>query len=162
MDSREHPWRNLGRQHLSTLPSDSKSGAEHRLRCCGTHCQDEVGLTDPKFRFQPWTTRCDFTRIRLLMNSAFPSRLPFEMFYGVGDINLRPIDSSFLERTVHDFASRTNKRLARDIFVVARLFADQHHRRTFGTVTEYGLGRSLVQMTCGAMICCFANRGQTR
>ena len=63
------------------------------------------------------------------MNPAFAARLPFEMFYRVRDVNLGPIDFSVFERAIHDFPSGTNKWLARHVFVIAWLFANQHHRR---------------------------------
>ena len=95
------------------------------------------------------------------MNPAFAARLPLKMFHRVRDINLRSIDSSFLERAIHDFPSRTNEWFARDIFVIARLFANQHHRCALRPFAKDSLGRSFVQMTCSAMSCCFPHRGQT-
>ena len=95
------------------------------------------------------------------MNSAFAARLPFEMFHRVCDVNLRPIDSSVLERAIHDFASRTNEWFARHIFVIARLFANQHHRCALRPFAKDSLGPAFIQMTCSAMGCCFAHRGQT-
>jgi hypothetical protein len=95
------------------------------------------------------------------MNPPFPAGLPFKMFHRVSDINMRSIDSSFLERAVHDFSGRTNERFARDIFVIAWLFANQHHRCPLGTFAKYGLSRSFVQMTCNAARCCFAQGSQT-
>jgi len=161
MNSREHPLCELRGQHLATLPGDSESRAENSLCRCRTHCHDEFGPNDPLFRFQPRTARCDFARFRLLMNPPFPAGLPFEVFHRVRDVNLRPINSSFLERAIHNFPSRTNERFARDIFVIARLFANQHHRCVLRPFAKNSLGRSLVQMTCSAVSCCFAHGGQT-
>ena len=124
MNGREHPWCELRRQHLAPFPGDSESRAENGLRRSRTHYHDEVGLNDPQFRFQPGTAGSDFVRVRLLMNPAFAARLPLEVFHHVRDVNLRPINSSFLEGAVHDFPSRTNERFARHIFVIARLFAN--------------------------------------
>src|SRR6478736_3154979 len=128
MNSREYPWRELRGQHFSALACHAESRAENSLRRCRTHCHDQVGLNDPQFRFQPGTARCDFARVRLLMNPAFATRLPFEMFHRVRDVNLRPINSSFVERTIHNLPSPTYEWFARDIFVIARLFANHHHR----------------------------------
>src|SRR5215470_10274050 len=144
MNSREHPWREFRRQNLATLPRDTESRAENRLRRRRTHCYDEVGPNDPQFRLQPWTTRCNLTRVRLLMNSTFTARLPLKVFHRVGNVNLRTIDSSFLERAIHDLPGRTNERFASNIFVIARLFANQHHWRALRSFTEDGLGCLLV------------------
>src|SRR5580765_443091 len=160
MNGRKHPWCELRGQHLATLPADSECRAENGLRRSRTHCHDEVGLNDPQFRFQPRTARCDLARVRLLMNPAFATRLPFEVFHSVRDVNLRPIDSSVLERAIHNFPSRTNEWFARDIFVIARLFANQHHRCALRTFAKDSLGRSFVQMTRSAMSRRLAHRGE--
>jgi hypothetical protein len=83
------------------------------------------------------------------------------VFHSVRDVNLRPIDSSIRERAIHNFPSRTYEWFARDIFVIARLFANQHDRCALRTFAKDSLGRSLVQMTCSAMSCCLAHRSQT-
>src|SRR5215211_4278232 len=139
MNSREHPWRELRRQHLATLSGDSESRAENGLRRCRTHCHDEFGLNDPQFRFQPGTACCYFTRVRFLMNSAFPARFPFEVFHRVADVNLRTINTSLLEGAVHDFPSRAHEGFTRDIFVITRLFTNQHYSRAFRTFAKYSL-----------------------
>ena len=95
------------------------------------------------------------------MNSTFAAGLPFEVFHRVCDVNLRPIDSSVFERAIHDFPSRTNERFAGRIFVIARLFAHQHHPCALRTFAKDSLGPSLVQMTRSAMIGRLAHRGQT-
>jgi hypothetical protein len=93
------------------------------------------------------------------MNPAFSAGLPFEVFHSVRDVNLRPIDSSVRERAIHNFPSRTYEWFARDIFVIARLFANQHDRCALRTFAKDSLGRSFVQMTCSAMSRCLADRG---
>ena len=161
MNSREHPWCDLRGQHLAPLPGNSESRAENGLRRCRTHCHDEGGLNDPQFRFQPGTARCNFARVRLLMNPAFPAGLPFEVFHSVRDVNLRSIDSGVFERAIHNFPSRTYEWFARDIFVIARLFANQYHRCELRTFTKDSLGRSFVQMAGSAVSCCLAHSSQT-
>ena len=95
------------------------------------------------------------------MNPAFSAGLPFEVFHRVSDVNLGAINASVCERAIHNFASRTYEWFARDIFVIARLFANQHHRYALRTLAKDSLGRSFVQMTCSAMSRCLAHRGQT-
>src|SRR4249919_857310 len=121
MNRREYPWCELRGQHFSALACHAESRAENRLRRCRTHCHDEVGLNDPQFRFEPRTARCDFARVRLLMNAAFATRLPLKMFHRIGYVHLQSIDSSIRERAIHNFPSRTNEWFARDIFIIARL-----------------------------------------
>ncbi len=72
------------------------------------------------------------------------------MFHRIRDVNFLAIDSRFFERLIHDFPGRANKWFTLLIFVVSRLFADQHDRRVFRTLPEYGLCGPLVEMTCRA------------
>ena len=161
MNSRKHPWCELRGQDFATLTGDSESGAENGLCRCRTHCHDQVGPDDPQFRFQPGTARCDLSRIWFFMNPPFATRFPLKMFHRVRDVNLRSIDSSFFKRLIHDFPSRTNKWFARHIFVIARLFANQHHRCVLRSFAKNSLSRSFVQMTGSAVSCGVANHGQT-
>src|SRR5437870_6140639 len=81
------------------------------------------------------------------MNSALTSRLPFEMFHCVRDVNLGSINSSFFERLIHDFSGRSNKGLTGDIFIIPWLFADEHHRCAFRALAKNGLRRALEKVT---------------
>ena len=78
------------------------------------------------------------------MNPAFAPRLPFEVFHRVRDINLRPIDSSIRERAIHDFSRRANEWFACDVFVVAGLFANQHHGCALGAFAKHSLGATFI------------------
>jgi hypothetical protein len=95
------------------------------------------------------------------MNPAFATRFPLKMFHRVTHVNLRSIDSSVREPAIHDFPGRTNEWFARDIFVIARLFANQHHRCALWSFPKNSLGRSLVQITCSAVSGCFTHGDQT-
>src|SRR5262249_54802113 len=161
MNRREHSRRKLRRQYLAALACDAEPRTEDGLRCCGTHGHDQSWPNDSQLRFQPRPADCDFARVWFLMNPAFAARLPFEMFYRIRDVNLRPIDSSFLERAIHDFSSGTNEGFTRDVFVVAGLFANQHHRSMLRTFAKHGLGATFVEIACRAVSCCFAHRAQT-
>src|SRR4029077_19791902 len=99
-----------------------------------------------QLRFQPRAAGCDLARIWFLMNSAFPARLPFEMFHRVRDINLLAINSRFFQRPVHDFSSWSHERFTLLIFVIAGLFANQHDRRVIRAFTKDGLRGPLVEM----------------
>ena len=83
------------------------------------------------------------------------------MLYRVGDVNFIAIDSRFFQRLIHDFSSRPDKRFTLLIFVIARLFANQHHRCALRPFAKNSLSRSFVQMTCSAVSGRFAHRGQT-
>jgi len=147
MNSRKNPRREFRRQYFAVLACDPKTRAENRLRCRRAHGHHQLWLNDSQLRFQPWAAGCDFARIRLLMNPAFPARLPLKMLYRVCDINLGPIDSGFFQSSIHDFPSGSHERLASDILVISRLLPDQHHRCAFRAFAEHGLRRTLVKVT---------------
>jgi hypothetical protein len=94
MNSREDSWRKLGRQHFSQFARDAEPRTEDCLRCRGTHCHDQFWPNDLQLCFQPRPARCDLARVWFLMNPAFAARLPFEMFYRVRGVNLRPIEKA--------------------------------------------------------------------
>jgi hypothetical protein len=73
------------------------------------------------------------------MNAAFATRFPFEMFDNIGDVSLRTIETSFVERAIKQAAGGTNKRFAREIFFIAWLFADKQNCGTFASFAEDSL-----------------------
>src|ERR1051326_3535302 len=126
MNSRKDSRCQFGRQNFAALARDAKRRAENRLGRRRAHRDYEVGLNGPKLCLQPRAAGSDLARIWFLMDPPFAARLPLEMFHRVGDVNFFPINSSFFQRLIHDFARRPNERFTGNIFVVSRLFADQH------------------------------------
>jgi hypothetical protein len=84
------------------------------------------------------------------MNSAFPARFPLKVLYRIRNVNLASINSGFFKRPVHDLSCRPDERFAGDIFVIARLFPDQHHRCVPQPFPKHSLGGAFVKVTCGA------------
>jgi hypothetical protein len=76
------------------------------------------------------------------MNAAFATRFPFEMFDNIGDVSLRPIDARLDKRIIKQPTGGTNERLAREIFFVAWLFADEHDCRALASFAEDSLRAS--------------------
>ncbi len=152
MNRRKHPRRKFGRQHLAAFARDSKRRTENRLRCRRTHSYNQLWLDQPQLRFHPRAAGCDLARVWFLMNPAFPARLPLKMFHCVRDINLRSINSGFFERLIHDFPSWPYKWLTGDVFVIARLLANQHDRCALGTFAKHSLRGALVKVTRFAIL----------
>lgn len=75
----------------------------------------------------------------LLMDAPLSPLLVFEVFDGVGDIGIRPLDTRGLECLIEKPASRADERMTLAIFLVARLFADQCQRRADRTFAEHSL-----------------------
>jgi hypothetical protein len=85
------------------------------------------------------------------VDPALPSRLPFEMFYGIRDVNVFPIDAGFLQCSVENFSRRSDKRTALNVLLISGLLADEHHAR-FRTAAfpENCLGSSCPEITSAA------------
>src|SRR5262245_42658368 len=84
----------------------------------------------------PRPASLDLGNVRFLVNAAFATRLPFEVLDDVGYVYLRPIYARLLKRLIQHPPGRTNKRLACEIFIVARLFTDQHHASSGTSLAE--------------------------
>ena len=96
---------------------------------------------------EPWAARADLHRVRLLVDAAFSARLPLEVLHDVRDVDLRAIDGRFLEGPVEQCAGRSDERMACEIFLVARLLADEHDQRGARAFAEHRLRAELPQMT---------------
>jgi len=84
------------------------------------------------------------------------------MFHRVRDINLRSVDSSFFERSIHDLSSGSNEGFTGDIFIIPWLFADQHHRCCFRPLAKNCLRRALVKVARLAIFRRLAQRRPAR
>jgi len=88
---------------------------------------------------------------------AYPAA-PFKMLHGVCHVNMAAIDSRFLQSAVHNFRRWSDKRPAGDVFIIPRLFPNQHNWRILGSLAKDSLRRVLVKVTCLAMLCRLAYR----
>ena len=68
------------------------------------------------------------------------------------------VDAGFFQRAVEHLPGGTDERLAGEVFLVARLLADQHDPRGRRAFAEHGLGRVLVERA-GAAIGGFLAQG---
>jgi hypothetical protein len=102
------------------------------------------------FAFEPGQTGGDLNRPRLAVDTPLAARHPLKCFTMlVTQTRDRSIPVS-TRATVEQFTGRANKRMAGEIFGIARLFADQHDLRPSGTFAEYGLRRVEVEWACRA------------
>ncbi len=83
------------------------------------------------------------------MDPPFAARFPFEMLDRVRDVNRVAVDPRLLQRAIEELSGRTDEWLAAQVLLVARLLAEQHHRRLFWYFAENGLGRILVERAGG-------------
>ena len=100
---------------------------------------------------EPRLTRADLNRLWFSMDSPFASRYEFEMFDGIGNVNVAALDSGLFERAVQQLAGGAYERLTGAIFVVAGLLADENHPRPHTALSEDGLRRVLVEIATAAL-----------
>ena len=72
------------------------------------------------------------------MDAALPARLPLEMLYHVGDVNLITINAGLFQRAIEHCPGGTDKRSSGEVFFVPWLLTHQHYscrRRAFAGFT---------------------------
>src|SRR3954463_6450690 len=126
MNRRHHKWRQRGWNPFAALLRHFELTAEERLRGCGAKTNDHGGLKGLDFSFNPWLARGDLHRIWFLLNAPFSARLPFEMFDGVRNICLFPIDARFYQCFIENSAGRSDKRPSLKVLLISGLLTDKH------------------------------------
>jgi hypothetical protein len=58
------------------------------------------------------------------MDPPFASRFPFEVFYGVSDVDISSLDTGLSQGFVEQFARGTYERASLDVLLVTGLFTD--------------------------------------
>ncbi len=94
-----------GQRRINQFPSvftDAKVLPEQGLCSGGSQTNQNIRFDHRDLGVQPGTARMDFTIARLLVDATFASLLrnPFETLYHIGELNVGPIDTCFLERLI--------------------------------------------------------------
>jgi hypothetical protein len=74
------------------------------------------------------------------------------MLDGVGDVDGVAVDAGRLAHAVEQLAGRADEGLAGQVFLVARLLADEHDLRLLRPFAAHGLGRELPQLAAPAFV----------
>ena len=96
------------------------------------------------------------------MDTPFAAPLPFEVLDGVRDVNVVALDPRLLECAIEKFAGRPDKWFSGQVFLISRLFAQEHKPHVFRSFAEDGLGRAFVNMARRATLGRFRHRRQAR
>src|SRR5436853_481807 len=124
MDGDQRTRRQRGRRYPSAKIFEPHRSPERGASRSDTHTNDRLRLDRRNFRGEPRIAGVDLTFTRLLMQSAFAARDPFEMFDGVRDVHPFAIDAGVYEGAFEQLAGRSYEWMAGVIFLIARLFAD--------------------------------------
>src|SRR4051812_37292005 len=119
------------RHHFSMILSYPERPADQSLRRSGTEANHHFGLDHLNLGFQPWETRPDLSRVWFGVDPALAAWFPLEVFHHVSHVCLAAVDASSLESLIQDSTRGSDEWLSCQIFIIARLLPDKHHRRVF-------------------------------
>ena len=100
MDGGHHVRSKRGFNELSALFRYAKFWAEQGLSGGGPERHDHLRLDELDFSLEPGTASKNFLRVRFFVDAAFASRLPLEMFYRVGHIDLAAFDAGLYQALI--------------------------------------------------------------
>src|SRR5580658_3348785 len=84
------------------------------------------------------------------MDSAPAAQAEFEVLDRVGDVDQPPVDAGLFQRVVQHLSRWANEWPADDVFLIARLFPNEHYACSAGPLAEYGLCGGAVQLAAFA------------
>ena len=100
----------------------------------------------------PPAATVDLIGVGPLVQAPLAAHFVFEMLDRVGDEDTLALDPGFLKSAGQYAAGRTNEGQTGFVFLVARLLADQHHRRAARPLPGHRLGGVLVERTAPAFV----------
>jgi hypothetical protein len=115
---------------------DAEIASEQSLRSGGAEANDCFGFDGGDLSVKPGAACGNLGRTWFFVDTTLAARLPLEMFYGVGDVDLRAVDAGFDEGRIEQFACGANEWLAFEVFLIAGLLADQQ---------DFGIGRAFAE-----------------
>src|SRR4051812_615678 len=136
---------------LAAILGDLERSAKQRLRRRRAEAHDHPRLHHLDLSGQPRPARRDLARVRLVVDAPLALRDPLEVLHHVGHVAERAIDARFRQRLVEQAPGRPDERLARQIFLVARLLADEHDLGLLRPRAEDRLRAAFVQIAAAAI-----------
>ena len=130
---------------------DGKRLAQQRAGRGRPERHSHGGLDQRELVVEPPAAGVDLAGVGFLVQASLAARLVLEVLHRVGDVDRLALDSRRLQRSVEHLAGRSDEGASGQVFLIARLLADQHQRRIGGAFAEHGLGRILVEMAARAI-----------
>jgi len=128
------------RSPAAPLPGDAEGIAEQGLCRHRAQADDNPRLHPIEFGGQPLPAGGLLGGVGALVQARLAAWLVLEMLDGVGEVERLAIQPRLGHGAVQQAAGGTNKRLAGEILLRARLLADQHRRRVRRATPEHRLG----------------------
>jgi hypothetical protein len=144
------------REDFAANLGESDGSAQYAARCRDAQGNDEIRLYQGALLIEPPTAPIDLVGVRTLVQAALASPLEFEMFDGIGDENLNPIKAGVSCRAVENAAGRPDEGATAQIFIIARLFPDEHDAGVERPLSGNNLSGVLIKRTPRAVRFCAA------
>jgi hypothetical protein len=148
-----------GHRRSSNAPNDSRT-AQHATRRSRSERDDHLGLDDCSLQVLPPAATVDLVGIWPFVEPALATHFMFEVLHGVGDKHRFSIDARVGESPVQHASRRANERQSGEVFLITRLFTDQHHRRVSGAFSRNRLSCLLVKWATPTLVLCGSQRRQ--
>src|SRR3989442_8189765 len=155
MYRRHHEWCQRRGNKFPALHADLEMSSQQRLSRRRTQTNDHFGANHFDLGFEPGLACCNLERVRFLVDAALASRLPFEMFHRVRDIDFLPIDAGFFQGFVENSSRRSDEWTPLKVFLIPWLFTDKHHACLRTSLTENSLCTQLPKVTGAPTFSCF-------
>src|SRR5438093_2038706 len=162
MDRREDKRGKRRRDELAAMRSTLQLKADKRMSRRSAQADDRPRLDELNLSIEPRPARRNLAGVRFLVNASLAARLPLEVLDDVGDVDRGAIDAGVLERAIEQLAGRSDERMSREVFGIARLLADEHELSFAPAFAEDGLRASLVQIASLTVSRRLADGGQRR
>lgn len=115
---------------------DAHCATEHAARGSRTKTNKRAWLDNIQLRLEPRQAGAYLIRTRRLSGTPLAVRNPFEMFDGIGDIDVGLGNSGIGKRATQQTAGRTNERAAEFVLLVSGNLADQDDAGVTRAFTE--------------------------
>ena len=129
MDRGGHHLGRWAGKESATLLKKTVIRPDHRMRSRRAQTNDQARPDNGELCLKPRLASDDLGGRWFLVNPPLAALLELKVFYGVGHVDFRAVDSSIGESAVEKCARGANEGASSQILSVARLFPDQHNLR---------------------------------
>ena len=133
-------------EELAAVALDAMLFADERLRRGGPQTNDDFGANALEFRIEPRAAGDHFGKRGFLVDTPFAAQFGFEVFHGVGDIDLGARNPGFLEGTIEKVTRGPDEWTAGEVFFIARLLSHHHDSGSGRSFAKDGLRSVAVEV----------------